>query len=419
MHNRQGSVYIVVLMASLIVASMALASIETMRWHALDSYAEAEYQLAQIGADAGLEAALGMIHHNANWRTNFVSNVDSSPLTFGNTSVRYRFIDSDGDLSDNPLDDCDVIVTATNGDARYALRGTLKSDGSALDCLGYAIAADKRIESENFANIASDFAVATNDRVNIKSGGYLTGDCFSTGAMNGDIYGSLNALAADVSIPTATVLDPYIAEGTVIEYGSLPTATGAFAEIRGQLLSDSTNTINGTVNPNGVYVIDCSNQKIRIVDSRIKGTLVLIDPSLVSEIAGSVHWEAAIPNYPILLTNGEINLKTRRTALSEAAIGVNFNPPGTPYRGSSDNTTTTSYPSQLRGMIYAETNFDVTSIVDEAEVFGTVITRGECHSAGVLIVNYRDIYLYDPPPGFRNSDRMTLVAGSIRRVTPP
>lgn len=192
--------------------------------------------------------------------------------------------------------------------------------------------------------------------------------------------------------------------------------------IRRAVLSPAVNPFGaGQTNPQGIYVLDCDGRDVRIENARIVGTLVLIDPGAGSRIAGSVHLEPARVNYPALLVSGGLTIAMDDAGLSEAAIGVNLNPPQTPFPyndgagGDTDGDLDDAYPSLIRGLVYAS---DDLTFDGRCAVEGLVIAHDDIVARGVtLTLRYQSIYLNDPPPGFDTATRnIELVAGSWRRL---
>lgn len=68
MQRRVGSVYLAVLLASLMVASLSMCAITTARYYARDLHEEADLRHAQLAADAALEWAIANINAASNWR---------------------------------------------------------------------------------------------------------------------------------------------------------------------------------------------------------------------------------------------------------------------------------------------------------------------------------------------------------------
>ena len=173
------------------------------------------------------------------------------------------------------------------------------------------------------------------------------------------------------------------------------------------LLSPASNPYGaGGTNASGIYVIQCNNSVVTISNSRIVGTVVFVNPAAGSGITGPVVWEPAVFNYPALMvqyTGGSspFNIAPASGALSEAGLGVNLNPAGTPYPyvgGAANSTLTDSYPSQISGLIYSSANLTFSNY---PSVFGVVIANGQITvSAASMSLSYGNVYLNNPPPGF-------------------
>lgn len=417
--RRSGATYVIVLMASLIVASMTLASVETMRWFARDRADSRNTALLHTAVESCLDLALVQINNDPTWRVNFTSNVDTSPLQINGVSCVYRLIDvDDGDLADNEYDNADLLVTARLGEYCEAWRCTLEPYGDPLDCLQYSIATDMKVEVGNLSVTATDQAVASNNNISTLGSGFLTGDSFAVGSISGNTYGTTNSLATNVSIPDKECLDFYIQNSVAIDINSLPQDDSVHV-IENQLLSATSNTLSGQLSPEGIYFIDCGDKEIRISNSRLRCTLVLKKPKKNSEVSGSVFWEAAQANYPALLVEGEMEFNLSRSPLREADAEINFNPPSTPYLGSSDANTSTIYPSVLRGLFFASKKIEAKNLGGKNHFVGQLITHDQVVTTGDLFISYRDIFFRDPPPGFRSGNRVRILAGTVHRVAQP
>ena len=88
--------------------------------------------------------------------------------------------------------------------------------------------------------------------------------------------------------------------------------------------------------------------------------------------------------------------------MDEAARGVNFNPAGSPYQGSTNNDLADSYPSLIKGIVYVSGDAFVTA--NHPQIDGVLITGDELkvNSGQSLTVTYDPLYLSDPPPGFED-----------------
>ena len=167
-----------------------------------------------------------------------------------------------------------------------------------------------------------------------------------------------------------------------------------------QLLSPSVNPY-GSVNAEGIYIINCSSQNVVVSRSRIVGTLVFVNPGVGTTIQDSVAFEAAVYNYPVVLANNDINIALSSAALNEATVGINLNPPGTPYPyigGSSNTTATDSFVSKITGLVYSA---DDLAISGASNLTGVVLANDDIDvNATSTTLSYGNVYLNEPPPGF-------------------
>lgn len=222
-------------------------------------------------------------------------------------------------------------------------------------------------------------------------------------------------VSARIVADTKTSLASFYLDAVSLKYTDLP-ATGR--TMIGKLLSPTANPY-GTTNASGVYVIDCANQDVHVRDSRIVGTLVLLDPGAGSTIASSVNWQAAAGNYPALVVRGNLTISLSSSLLSEGAIGNNLNPTGTPYSGVTPTTNSTmwdTYPSTVQGLLYATGNLTFSgtnTLVGLITAGGNVSVTG-----GSTQLSFRNTYSNTPPPGFDAIARtITLRRGSFTPVT--
>jgi hypothetical protein len=418
MFRKRGAVYVAVLMASLIVASLAMAALNSAHFYASNINHEAEYVRCQMAADAALEWAIAEINSDSSWRTNYSHNVDTAARLINGVEVRYRLIDADGDLSDDAADPCDVLVYASTSTATCCWRAALAPAGPAYNCLNFAMASRNELKLEELTVVSTDGNVASQDDIVVQTSGTLTGNCFAAGNCQGEIHGTVNGLAETLDFPNWDAFSQYVDNATWIDANTLPTSSGQL-QLNAQLLSRQVNTISGQLNPLGIYAIDCQGSDIRISNSRLECTLILINTGSDSLADAAIFWEAARANYPALLVDGNFELRLGSSHLREASLGVNFNPPGTPFRGLSDSDTSTIYPSQIRGLIFTTGELVQDSTWARSQVFGTLLSASNITLRGLLTIHYRDVFALDPPPGFRSFASVRLAPGSIRRVAAP
>lgn len=182
------------------------------------------------------------------------------------------------------------------------------------------------------------------------------------------------------------------------------TTTGYF--IYRRVLGPGVNSLGGAANPQGLYWINCNGNKLIIERSRIKGTLLVINPGIGSMVgAGPINWSPATPGYPALLVdadvaaNADFTIAATNRSLSEAEDSLNYNPPGVSYASlGTDSDMNDIYPSMIEGLVVVE---DDLLFQGNALVRGSVIAGDNVMAtSGSLEVDYRPSSLYSPPPGF-------------------
>jgi hypothetical protein len=181
----------------------------------------------------------------------------------------------------------------------------------------------------------------------------------------------------------------------------------------------------GTPNAQGLYWINCGGNKIVIERSRIKGSLLIINPGSGSMIGpGPIHMSPAKPGYPSLLVhadtpaNADFTIAATNRALSEADEGVNFNPVGMSHESlGTDSDTSDTFPSEIQGLVLVE---DDLTTQNSPLIRGSVITGGDVTtSGGNLEVDYRPDALYSPPPGLTGTYKQVSRPLSVRKVVLP
>jgi hypothetical protein len=201
------------------------------------------------------------------------------------------------------------------------------------------------------------------------------------------------------------------------------TTTGKF--IYRQVISPTLNPFGLTTNAEGIYWINCNNNKIIIERSRILGTLLLINPGPGSCIAnGPIHMQPAVAGYPALLVdadsseNADFAINATNRSLSEKENATQYNPTGAAHdEFGQDADLNDIFRSNIRGMVAIR---DDLTYSNRALIRGQLIVGGEIsNSSGELEVEYGTDSLLNPPPGFTAPYSYVRRTGSLEKAVAP
>jgi hypothetical protein len=420
---RRGSTYAAVLGLSLVVMAMGAGALQAVRALARASQATTDAASARQFCLSAVEWVRGRISADRQWRTNLgygkwadrkpIGNGSINPGRTGTFTVDVA-ADNSGGSTNPPIV---VVATGAYGKSVQKLSVRLNPTITPYSCLEPAVCVKGTAQFTNSS-------VYPNDEL-ITSDGNMLGDITWSSRIRPDVesasgifWGRFDGEATSGTnireFPPDTVFDPYIAEGTAVSINALP-VSGIHRELKRVVLSPQSNPLTGSTNAKGVYVIDCQGQPVAIRESRIVGTLVLLNTGGVL-IDGSVHLAAAVSNYPCLLAAGDLSLATSSASLQEGSPNsTNFNPASTPYpfpSGTTDSDTNDSYPSGLFGLVCVTGN---ASILNSPSVTNLIVLKDLQSLNATLTVSANPLYLSSPPPGFFIED-MTPELGSWKQV---
>ncbi|MGD9637360.1 MAG: carbohydrate binding domain-containing protein, partial [Pirellulales bacterium] len=230
--------------------------------------------------------------------------------------------------------------------------------------------------------------------------------------------GDLEYAYVIVSGGTSNTGDFYVDDVTIQD-----TSTGRF--IFRETLGPGVNSVGGSANAQGLYWIDCQGNRIVIERSRIKGTLLLINPGAGSMIgSGPINWSPSISGYPALMVdadtaaNADFTIAATNRPLSEGDDGVNYNPAGMSHEVfGTDSDLADTYPSEIQGLILVrdDLTFQNNSLVRGSVIVGDQITA----TSGSLDDDFRPDALYSPPPGLTDTPKHLTRPLSMRKLVGP
>ncbi|MEZ6190756.1 MAG: hypothetical protein R3C45_05630 [Phycisphaerales bacterium] len=129
--RQQGSVYVLVLGASLIVAAVGVSSLVAARVQYRFSARTAESIKARELARTAIDRALWEVQNNALlWRTNFATNVYTNVSLAGGTFTIGAIDPVDNNLLNNTTDPVQLLGIGIYGESKFILSVTLNGDGS-------------------------------------------------------------------------------------------------------------------------------------------------------------------------------------------------------------------------------------------------------------------------------------------------
>lgn len=413
---RKGSTYAAILGASVICTLLGMSAVVVLRTQMERVAYTTDTVKAQLLARSGVEMGIQWINDRPDsWRQS------DSPIllnrkVFDAGTISVVLDDEDGDLNDGDSDPVTVAAEGIHGQSRRVMSVRLEAEQGPMSCLDSALTTGSalylppgtRVEGNShlFSN-AAVYAFAATVSCEVQSAGTVTGSTYS---------GGVKTHQPPRELPGSDAIETWKARATEISISALPWEDGA-REIDGRLISPLHNPFTGDTNSEGIYSIDCQGQDVVVRDSRLVGTLILLDPGNGSIIEGANLLEPARGNSPVLIVQGNLTIAGENVMLAEASVGTNFNPPGVPYEGVSDNTTVSLYSSVIRGLVFVDgilildgthSRFDGVVLADSVLINGNL----------QLLLDQDDRYYEDPPEGFRVIERMVPEPGSWASSAP-
>jgi hypothetical protein len=181
----------------------------------------------------------------------------------------------------------------------------------------------------------------------------------------------------------------------------------------------------GSTNSQGIYWINCNGNRLVIERSRIKGTLLVINPGSNSCIGeGPISWSPAVAGYPALMVDADTAVEAdflilaSNRGLSETENGVNYNPSGAAHDDlGTDTDSIDIFRSSIRGLVVIE---DDLSYANSPLIQGQLVVGGDIRgSSGALEVEFLPDSQLNPPPNFFAPETYVRRPTSTRKVVLP
>lgn len=224
-HRRRGTIYVIVLMMSLIVSSIALATIQMVRLQTRAAISNQDLVEARSYARAAVDIAMLRIRNNPYWRTQFGNGTWVADQAMGNG--RYSIVASDP--LDNDVttgDNHPVVLTGIGmkGEARFKVAVRLEVGARKGSCLEVSMLSGTDT-SVSGAVLTSNQVVSANNNFSAGGGSTVNADVEASNSVSGSSYAK-SRVGGTVVRPLPNAADTlayYLANGTYIQYTELPT----------------------------------------------------------------------------------------------------------------------------------------------------------------------------------------------------
>jgi hypothetical protein len=407
--TRRGTIYFMVLATVVVVVTLALTGLTLVRVQRRQQQVVADVQDARMAAMSAVNFATAKLSQSNTWRsTAAAAGGELFNTPYGRGTIGAIVTDPvDGDLTDSDDEPVELQSSGGAGEASQSYTVLMMPQHQPMSCLGVGVSAklDSKVDRGVVTGTGKVTVNAKFDAVSARV--YLPVEATET--ISGSTYYSTQTpLQPARQIPTVTALAWYVANGTQIATGSIPGE-----RMENIVLSPGNNPYGSrATDPRGIYWLDGAGKNYVISNVRVVGTLVLVNVNDVV-FAGGINWEPADAALPALLIDGKPKFDTTMAPLSEATVGVNFNPASTPYRGASNVTTTDSFPSMIKGLVFST---DTMEVREELTIEGLLVCGNQFKVTGILGLVYDNRYYYSPPPGFRASTTMVAVPGTFYQI---
>lgn len=397
-NSRRGGTYVTVMITAMIVTVIGLGSLFVVRAHSRTLELQADAAEARQYAHSAVEVGQWYMQTNSAWRTARPHGVWTADVELGSGTYTLEILDpADADLANWSGDSVVVKGTGKRGHARQMIQVTMDPAPAPLDLLRAAIHTAGQINVQGGQTLQVGGALVSTNTTLLNSG-RIEGDVEAAAAVSlGVITGSVTLLAPAKDMPAANVVNQYASRGTVISPGDT---------LEEFVLTPDVNPW-GEGNKYGIYVMSSSSD-VTIRNCRIHGTLVIrVSAGRRVRIEDNVLLETANPDFPVLIVQGDLDLKHDggSSVLLESDAGVNLNPSGAPYEGATDSDTDDKYPSEIVGLVHATGKV---RLMSNGRVRGAIIAESNDALAAVDVSgNFEIVYdanLYaNPPIGYGTS----------------
>lgn len=421
--RRRGGVYVLVLGVSTMLGVVGLSAVVLARTNTREVVLERDLASASVLARSAVQLACARINADSAWRTTYISGTNITGIPLGAGQVNFRIVDEiDNNLSNNATQPVRVFGTARVGAAQRTYSVQLEpTPPEPLEVLR--------------SPVHSNLAVATSAIVRVVGGPISSAITLSNerelyadveaGTVNdtGSIFGKITTGVPPKTMPPTNALSLLGVTPTTINFASLtPAGTAGDRAIENRVLSSGVNPW-GAVNPAGVYRIVVPPSRTLFVRSSRLSALLVIEFGLASSVEFTqLVWHPPSPSLPSLITvSGNFFAGIRFDGggpLNEATIGVNLNPPTSPFEGVWNTTTTDSYTPVYRGLFHITGSLSTVDIDSDAVFEGSLVSAAPVVIDGDSTFSTLPSLIASPPaPYVASGPGMRIVRGTYRWET--
>ena len=404
-----GSIYLTVLGCSMLLTVIGLGSLLAVRVQRRSTQTVQDASKARLYAQSAVELGLFSVAEDPDWRTTFLSGTWLSDKQLGDGTLTLEGIDpEDDDLADSEYDTLVLTGIGVKGVARHMTEVTLAPVVESLEPLNTCLHASGTLTIKG-GKILTVIGAPASTNNNLNNDEIVDGDVEAVVvAKPGTVTGTLTSGVPDKIMPDAGLFDTMVAKATAI---------GMPGNIAKQVLTPTYNPW-GAGNAEGIYYINTAGASIKLEDVRIEGTL-LIDAGLGDvTIEKSALIQNLTGDYPALFIKGKkvtIKIKSLTESLDEDDDSANYNPPGAPYQGVTDEDQDDVYPTVIRGLVHVICSGGLV-LQETARIEGAIICDGAVTCDGQnTIVHDPSLYAV-PPEGYTYVSGMKVSPGSFKQV---
>lgn len=415
--HRSGAVYIAVLGVALIVAICALAGMHLARSELQGARRSNDLHRARWLAASAVEQAVAAMNHDpldsGRWRTAFTHGVETEPIAAGGGTMSFKLVDDTGSLTNHPADPVWIHGYGRAGDAVWVERALARTDrGLPLEALAMALYSSGQVQVASNAPVTVSGAPLATDG-NLDLTGNITGDVHAVSRSGGgNVSGESTIPAERKGVPWPNTFADYVARATQLPF------SGNMDKV---VLAPGVNQYGDGLNANGIYYIHTAGSSITLKNMRLLGTLVIDAGGGTVTIDDQCFMEPFRPDLPVLLIRGTAQMGLKSTGgdaqFRESSIGHNFNPPGAPYLGVTNNDTLDVYPSEIRGLVHVIGNV---TFINRGVYRGAVLVQGTVTITDRQYFHHDRQLIMNPPWGYTSDPHGTaMIVQPLMRTRRP